>query len=258
VEQSRDQGRGEYRIDELARAAGSTVRNVRAYQDRGLVPPPRRQGRLAWYSDAHVARIRPVGQLLERGYTLANIRELLAAWEIGQNVGELLGLEAALAGPWSDETPVTMTADELASAFGDALADPLGIERAVELGVLEPRGDAFVVLKPRLLKVGAELVAAGIPLSAVLALGELLRAEIDRIAVAFVDLVGTHVFAPVGEPIPASEVPRLTEIVQRLRPLAKEAVDAELADAMERHAAMELRERLGRILAGFQSRDEAS
>jgi DNA-binding transcriptional MerR regulator len=253
-----ESGRREYRIDELARAAGTTVRNVRAYQDRGLLPPPRRDGRVAWYSDAHVARLRLVGQLLERGYTLANIRELLGAWETGQNVGELLGLEAALAEPWSDETPITMTAAELASVFGDAFADPGGIERALELGVLEVRGDEFVVRKPRMLQVGAELVAAGIPLSAVLALGQKLRSDIDRVAVAFVDLVSTYVFAPVGEPIPSDEVPRLTEIVRRLRPLAKEAVDAELADAMERHVAMELRHRLGRILAGLQPPGEAS
>ncbi|MHB8439272.1 MAG: MerR family transcriptional regulator, partial [Acidimicrobiales bacterium] len=79
----------EYRIDELARATDTTVRNVRAYQDRGLLPPPRRQGRVGWYSEVHLTRLRLIGQLLERGYTLANIRELLDAWESGQNVGEL-------------------------------------------------------------------------------------------------------------------------------------------------------------------------
>lgn len=245
-------GRNDYRIDDVARLAGTTVRNVRAYQDRGLLPAPRRQGRVALYGDAHVARLRLLGQLLERGYTMANIRELLDAWETGQNVGELLGLEAALAAPWTDETPTTMTADELASAFGAALSEPEAIEQALELGVLEVEGDAFVVLKPRMLRVGAELVAAGIPLSAVLALGQQLRTDIDRVATAFVDLVATHVFEPVGEPIPADDVPRLADVVRRLRPLAKEAVDAELAEAMERHVAMELQQRLSRMLSGRQ------
>src|SRR5215472_9625823 len=198
----------EYRIDELARTAGTTVRNVRAYQDRGLLPPPRREGRVAWYSDAHVARLRLVAQLLERGYTLSNIRELVAAWESGQDVGELLGLEAALAEPWSDETPVTMSAAELASVFGTAPEDQDDIDRALELGILEQQGEAFVVRNPRLLRVGAELVAAGIPLAAVLELGKKLQADMDRVATAFVALVTTHVFEPVGEPIPADEVPR--------------------------------------------------
>ena len=248
----------EYRIDDLARTAGTTVRNVRAYQDRGLLPPARRVGRVAWYTDAHVARLRLVAQLLERGYTLANIRELVAAWESGQDVGELLGLEAALAEPWSDETPITMTAEELATVFGVDPADRTGIDQALELGILRESGDEFVVRKPRLLRVGAELVAAGIPLVAVLDLGRRLRADIDRVATAFVELVATHVFEPVGEPIPAEAVPRLTDIVRRLRPLAKDAVDTELADAMERHVAMELRDRLGRMLAEYQHRGEAS
>src|SRR5215469_3709712 len=87
----------EYRIDELARAAGTTVRNVRAYQDRGLLPPPRRHGRVGLYSEVHLARLRLLGQLLDRGFTMNNIRDLLAAWESGQNVADLLGLEAALA-----------------------------------------------------------------------------------------------------------------------------------------------------------------
>ena len=61
----------EYRIDDLARASGVLVRNVRYYQDSGMLPQPRRRGRVASYSDAHLARLR----LLNRGYTAANIVE---------------------------------------------------------------------------------------------------------------------------------------------------------------------------------------
>src|SRR4051794_678454 len=88
----------EYRIDDLARAAGTTVRNIRAYRDRGLAPPPRRHGRLALYDDTHVDRLRLIGGLLHRGYTLANIAELIEAWEGGRDVGELLGVEVTEAG----------------------------------------------------------------------------------------------------------------------------------------------------------------
>src|SRR5687768_2206317 len=99
----------DYRIDDLAREAGATVRNVRAYQDRGLLPPPRREGRVGIYTDAHLARLRLIGQLLERGYTLANIAELVDAWERGHGLGDLLGLGAALAEPFSDEAPARLT-----------------------------------------------------------------------------------------------------------------------------------------------------
>lgn len=250
---------GEYRIDELARLGGTTVRNVRAYQDRGLLPPSRREGRVAFYSDAHVARLKVIGQLLERGYNLSNIKELLAAWHSGQNVGDMLGLEAALAAPWSDETPTAVSEEELASLFGEEAADGEAIELALELGILATEGHQLLVMKPRLLHVGAELVASGIPLRAALALGSRLRDHIDRVAEGFVELVETHVFDPVGDRIPAEDVPRLTEVVQRLRPLAKEAVDAELADAMDRHVRAQLRERLERMLKDLeQSQTEAS
>ena len=251
-------GEGEYRIDELARAAGTTVRNVRAYQDRGLLPPPRRQGRVGLYSDVHLARLRLLGQLLERGYTMANIRELLVAWESGRNVADLLGLEAALAAPWSDERPSAMSADELAALFGDDPPDPAGVERALELGILERAGSGFVVRKPRMLRAGAELVGAGVPLGAALELGARLQHDIERIAEGFVELVDAYVFEPVGDPIPPGDVRRLTEIVRRLRPLAGDVVAAELADAMERLVGQRLRVRLDRMLAGIEGRGEAS
>lgn len=262
----------EYRIDDLARQAGTTVRNVRAYQDRGLLPAPRRQGRVAYYSDVHLARLRLVAQMLERGYTLANIGELVSAWESGQNVGDLLGLEVALAAPWSDESAAFVTADDLALLFGARHADADGANTeadadaaaavlqatadAVQAGILEPQEGGFLVRRPRLLHIAAELAASGIPLEAVLDLGRHLFQDVDTIARRFVDLVTAHVFDPVGEPIPADEVPRLAEIVRRLRPLAEESVDTVLADAMERHVANELRVRLTRMLG--ERRTEAS
>ena len=155
---------------------------------------------MALYSDAHVARLRIVGQLLERGYTLSNIGELLGAWESGQNVGDLLGLEAVLAAPWSDETPTIMTIEELASlfGFGDEEPDAQAIELALEQGIFEADGDTFLVRKPRILHAGAELVAAGIPLTAVLALGARLREDMDRVARSFVELVADACLRPGG------------------------------------------------------------
>lgn len=247
-----DGAMAEYRIDELARVAETTVRNVRSYQDRGLLPPPRRQGRVAFYSDDHVARLRLIGQLLERGYTLANIRELLAAWESGQNVGALLGLEAALSEPWSDEAPTVIGFDDLARLFGAGTElDPEGLQRAsaeaVAAGLIEPRDDGFLVTRPRLLHIAAELVAAGIPVEVMLDLGVELTRAIDDIAGLFVGLVTEHVIDPLGEPIPASEIPRVAEVVRRLRPLAQQSVDVLLADAMERRVGAELGQRLSRM-----------
>jgi DNA-binding transcriptional MerR regulator len=244
----------EYRIDELAREAGTTVRNIRAYQDRGILPRPRRAGRVGLYSDAHLARLRLIDQLLARGYSLANIAELVVAWEQGQNVGELLGLEAALTDSWSTEVETTMSRDELLAMFGGT-ATPGALEEAVRLGLVEPIDGAFRIASPRLLEAGAELVRAGVPLDDVLVLARALRRDMDRVARRFVDLVAEHVFDPLGEPLPTEDIPRLTEVVRRLRPLAGKAVDAELERAVQRRVQEQLEERLGRILG--RERDAA-
>ncbi|NGO67532.1 MerR family transcriptional regulator, partial [Streptomyces boncukensis] len=77
----------EYRIEDLAHHSGATVRTIRAYQDRGLLPKPERRGRANVYDDSHLARLRQIADLLERGYTLASIKELLQAWDEGRGLG---------------------------------------------------------------------------------------------------------------------------------------------------------------------------
>ena len=62
---------GEYRIDELARLAGTTTRNIRVYRDRGLLPPPMRVGRIALFNDTHLTRLRLITSMLDRGYNIA-------------------------------------------------------------------------------------------------------------------------------------------------------------------------------------------
>ena len=83
----------EYRIDDLAREAGVSVRNVRVYQDRGLLPPPRKVGRTGWYDESHLARLQMISRMLDRGYTFVTISELLTAAQYGLRVEDVLGTE---------------------------------------------------------------------------------------------------------------------------------------------------------------------
>ncbi len=108
----------EYRIEDLAHHSGASVRTVRAYQDRGLLPRPRRRGRANVYDDGHLARLRQIAALLERGYTLASIKELLEAWDSGRGLAGVLGLVAEVEGPWTDESPEHVTRAELSRRFG--------------------------------------------------------------------------------------------------------------------------------------------
>jgi hypothetical protein len=141
-----------------------------------------------------------------------------------------------------------LTGDELAALFGAGAGDGTALRRALEEGLVRREGDAYVVDSPRLLAVGAELVAAGVPLEAVIERRRALRDELDAVAAGFVELIAAHVFEPLGEPIAPSEVPRLSELVRRLRPLAQEAVSVELADAMERQVQARLSEWMSRLL----------
>ena len=93
---------GEYRIEELARLAGTTTRNIRVYRDRGLLHPPLRVGRIALFNDTHLTRLRLITSMLDRGYNIAHVHEMLSAWEQGKDVGDMLGLEIGDRGQLGD------------------------------------------------------------------------------------------------------------------------------------------------------------
>ncbi len=141
----------EYRTEELADAAGIPVRTLRFYRERKLLQPPRREGRIAWYGDHHLARLRTIAALLERGHTLGGIAELTAAFEKGRDVGqlgELLGIG------WSEETPVRLTPEELADYF-EGEVTPENLAASLDLGYVAVDGDAIVHVSRRLLDVSA-------------------------------------------------------------------------------------------------------
>lgn len=228
----------EYRIDELARTAGTTVRNIRAYQERGLLPPPRRVGRVGLYSDAHLARLRVVGRLLERGYTAQNIGELITAWEQGRDLTAVLGLEQVVTGFWSDEIPTVTTPAELSPFAGPEGLDA-AIARLAAIGVVERQGAGrYKVPSPRLLNALRELVSSGLPVDAVLGVASQLRSSVDALAAQFIGGLADAVLAG-REPgwIPSgSEMRQLTAAIGRARPAIGAAVDAAFDQALERHS----------------------
>ncbi|MFB7733868.1 MerR family transcriptional regulator [Streptomyces sp. NPDC056112] len=200
-------------MEELARLAGITVRTLRFYRERKLLPPPRREGRIAWYDDHHLARLRTISALLERGHTLSGIAELAEAFEHGRDVGDLLGLGAP-----TEETPVRLTPEELADHFaGEVTAENLAA--AMELGYLGTDGDEIVHISRRLLDVSAALVREGIPLAEVLEAGRRVREHADALAELFTALILRH--GPEDD-------------LRRLRPLAKSVVEAEVSMALDR------------------------
>lgn len=237
----------EYRIDDLAHAAKTTVRNVRSYQEKGLLPGPRREGRVALYDEMHLARLRLIGTLLERGYSLQNIAEMVGAWEKGHNLRELLQFETALTNPFFDEAPLPVTLAELIAMFGGNHVTALNA--AVQSGLIEPHDGAFRAPSMRLLKAGAELYRAGVPVDAILAELKALRRDLDRLTTRFVGMVVEHVFAPRLASVPSgAEATKLTDAVYRLRPLAEVVVTTELSRALERQVHAQVGEQLGKLM----------
>ncbi|MFF3642997.1 MerR family transcriptional regulator [Streptomyces sp. NPDC002564] len=241
-------GSVEYRIEDLAHHSGATVRTIRAYQDRGLLPRPERRGRANVYGETHLARLRQIADLLDRGYTLASIKELLEAWDAGRGLGGVLGLAAEVDGPWTDEKADRITRAELDAAFGGT-PDEAAVADAVALGVLEPmpgHADEFLVPSPQELSVAVELFAAGVPLQAISGHLRELRGQVEQIASRFLEFTTEHVFARYLGPQPPTdaEAAEAAELVRRLRPLAQQSVDAELARAMRLFATRHLRRHL--------------
>ncbi|WP_406279587.1 MerR family transcriptional regulator [Streptomyces sp. NBC_00191] len=239
----------EYRIEDLAHHSGATVRTIRAYQDRGLLPKPERRGRANVYGSSHLARLRQIADLLDRGYTLASIKELLEAWDAGRGLGGVLGLVAEVQGPWTDEEAARITRTELDEKFGGR-PDEEAVAEAVELGVLERipgRDDEFLVPSPQELAVAAELHAAGVPLSAISGHLRELRGQVEHIASRFLEFTTEHVFARYlgHRPPTEADAAEAASMVRRLRPLAQQTVDAELARAMRTFATRHLQHHLG-------------
>ncbi|MFE7614597.1 MerR family transcriptional regulator [Streptomyces sp. NPDC057496] len=208
-------------MEELAKEAGIPVRTVRFYRERGLISPPRREGRIAWYDDHHLARLRTITGLLERGHTLTGIADLARTFESGRDVAEVLGL-----GEPTEETPVRLTPEQLADYFqGETSTENLAT--ALDLGYLATDGDEIVHISRRLLDVSSELVREGVPLATVLSTGRRVREHADALAELFVSVLREH--SDEAEP-------------PQLRPLARAVMDAELSMALDRRLRRENRE----------------
>ncbi|GAB3871178.1 MerR family transcriptional regulator [Kibdelosporangium lantanae] len=225
----------EYRIDDLARVSGVSVRNIRVYQDRGLLPSPGRSGRTAVYTDAHLSRLRLVTNMLGRGYAFAQIAEMLAAWESGRSLADVLGLEEAMGASWSTEMPSPVTIRDLRRMFGGELT-PANTRKALDLGLLRRQGVGFVATSPQLLAAGQELVRLGVPLSEVLDLAAELQREVDHVASLLVGLVRRYVLDPKGPDwLPSGdEVPYYADVFRRLPPVVTSALTAAAARSTAR------------------------
>lgn len=84
-------------VDQLARLAGTTTRNIRAFQTLGLLPRPTMDGRTGRYGQDHLDRLRSVLRLQRSGFSLAALTTLFEAWEEGLTLDQVLGVRPSSA-----------------------------------------------------------------------------------------------------------------------------------------------------------------
>jgi DNA-binding transcriptional MerR regulator len=211
-------------IDELAREVGMTVRNVRAYRSRGLLPEPELRGRKGYYGGDHVARLELIRDLKDRGFNLEAIGQIIERAP-GDSLREVLDFTRAVVAPLGDETPRVVSGRVFAERWGEQLT-PEVVRRATRLGFVRQVGeDRWEVRSPRLERASIALSELGIPLSDALEIGAVLRRHSRAVARAYVELFTERVWRPfleAGEP--RSEWPRVQEALERLRPLAGESL----------------------------------
>jgi DNA-binding transcriptional MerR regulator len=230
----------DYRVETLAAKADVSVDTVRFYQSRGLLPPPRREGRVAWYGDEHLERLARIRRLQGRGLTLATIARLLA--------GELDAADEALVtAVAADDHDDLFTLEELAERTGI----PLGLLQAVvKEGLLVPRraggGDRFTSADIAAGAAGLRLLEAGLPLPEVLDLARRHHAAVREVAERAVALFDQHVRHPLRESgLPDEEAAaRLVEAFTTLLPATTELVTHHFQRTLL-HVAQEHIERVG-------------
>ena len=177
----------EYRIEQLSRASGMAVDTIRFYQGKGLLEAPRREGRVTWYGDGHLERLRRIRELQQRGFTLTVIRRFLE----GELEPSDESLVAAVTRP---DSPRTLTLDELAERSG--VAAPL-LKSLEQAGLLVPIEGGDEPLYPaedlEAISAGMQLIAAGVPIGALIELGRDYATASDRVAREAVELFDHHV-----------------------------------------------------------------
>ena len=218
-------------IDQLAQRTRLTVRNIRAYQSRGLLQPPELRGRTGYYGDAHVARLELIRELQSEGFNLEAIKRLIEG--AGGETEEVLRFTQAVREPFEREEPREIGLDELTAMWGDN-ADPRILQRALELGLLRELGDdRYEERSPRLNRAGLELARLGIEPETGLDVITAARRHAEGVAEQYVQLFLNEIWKPfVADGRPQERWPEVRDALERLRPLATEVLLAVFGLAM--------------------------
>jgi len=227
-------GAQEFTVDQLAFATGVPSRTIRFYQFNGVLPRPARHGRVALYDGRHVARLRLIGGLQDRGLSLRAVRHLLDQdSQDARLLQSCLGLGESLDKPWSDDRPATIGHDELAQIVGER--PPGTIASLVEHGVVARDGagiaPVYRIPSPGLLRTTLALQQSGVDIGTAVLAGDILRRHLGTAARELVE----HFTRRAGRGFGSSAAPdTIGTALEALRPLAGDATRLIFAQEIER------------------------
>ena len=209
-------------IDELAAATGMTVRTTRYYASLGLLPPPVRRGRMAYYSSEHLARLELVRALQEHGFTLAAIEKYLARIPADASV-EDLAVQRAMLTSWSPGRREQLTVRQLEKKAGRRLnADQL--EQLAVTSAVAPAGDGTYEVLPGF-DVGVQMLDMDIPLDSIVEAGEAITRHMDALADELTEILRTRVLEPYRRSQRSgTDAAKFERTMSRLRQLTLQAV----------------------------------
>lgn len=224
----------EFVIDDLSRRTGMTVRSLRSYQSRGLLPPPTVRGRTGWYGERHLARVELIKDLQAQGLKLSSIARLLD--ENASSDQELLRFSRRVGDLFERRAGTVTTAAELAERFGVDDASAAGVlKKAVDLGLIRDLGDgAIEEVAPVLLAAGVSAQRTlGLSAAEALKVLERLRRSVDSVAELYVGLYLDTVWKPfIDKGQPAEDWPAIEASLEELRQLATDALLASFEQTM--------------------------
>jgi DNA-binding transcriptional MerR regulator len=228
-----------YRVEQLAAACDVSVDTVRYYQTRGLVPPPAREGRVAWYDDRHAERIREVRELRRRGLTLAAIERVLGEGLDPADADLAVAIAVARGEARQDEL---LTLDGFASRSGVPASLIQAVEReGIELGQTVDGEVRYTAADIDMVRGALRLLEYGLPLGELLSLARDTNDAMVALAGRAVELFDEHVRKPIRDTAGAEDAAaQLVEAFDALLP----AVTNLVANHFRRVLLAEAEERL--------------
>jgi DNA-binding transcriptional MerR regulator len=210
-------------IDELAVTTGMTVRTTRYYASLGLLPPPVRRGRMAYYGREHLARLELVRALQEHGFTLAAIERYLAGVPMTATAEEL-AVQRALLTAWKPGQWEPVAVDDLARRAGRPLGDS-DVEWLLRAGAVRRTAEDGVLEALPLVDLAMEAMSLDMPIEAIVDANAAVRRHMSELADELTGILQTTVMASYRRnDLSMEDAERLERTLTNLRALTLDAI----------------------------------